>query len=232
MSSLRARLLCALAALALLPACPGAGTDDDDLDDFSETLSADLEDLARRVEELSAAAAELPDDAIGRATETVCQTLLGACEICYEVDGGPFAGTFTAGVSDLPCSASAAARGVGATYTVTAAALTGDWDTAGAIGDYAITMTGSMASTLEVAGRRNTTSLNSSWTLSSLTAQTSANAVESWELALSYSAFGGHTYTVTGSGAAGSFTGTATRDDAVSCTISGSVAAPTVACGE
>ena len=185
------RFLVAFAVLALLAGCP-AGGDDDDLADFGDTLTDDLADLVQRTEELSAAAAGLPDEAIGRATETVCTTLLGACEVCYEVDGGPFNGTFTAGVSDLPCSASAAARGVGATYTVTQAELTGGWTTAGAIGDYDITMTGSMASTLETTGRRNATTLNSSWSLTSLSAQTAANAVSSWDFALTYASFGGH----------------------------------------
>ncbi len=215
--------LCLLA----LSGCRHRGETTETTEDFAARLADDLVVLVQQVEDLAEAAGDLE----ARDTATACYETVGACSICYDVDGLPLAGTFEAGLEEPPCSASVSFRSASATYSIDEAEFSGSWAATSLAGDYSIAMVGSMSSTLETTtARAGTTTYDASWALD-LAATTEDFVLVAWALTLDYDGFGDLSWSVDVTwDVDDGWVSTVTASDGSSCTVSGTIGAPSVEC--
>ena len=105
-------------------ACTGASESSDSLE---ETVAADGSEMARLIGDVSAAGAQVPDEAAD-ATLQQCFDTWDGCSLCYDLTGGPLGGTYVAALDGAPCSAERVGRVGTQTYTVASFDLDGTWD--------------------------------------------------------------------------------------------------------
>lgn len=192
--------------------------------EFEGVLAADVADLAAAVEQVAEPAGTLVEGA--RASEQACYDAVGECQLCYQLDGFALAGTFDAGLDAAPCSEPLLRD---STYTVDAFDLSGDWSGTLA-GDYTIAFTGGRAATLSLEGPRGSGTYAASFDDVDATATTVAYGLDAFDASFTYASFADHAWDVAVSGTATSLTGTVTRDDGITCTLSGAVDDVSVAC--
>lgn len=212
---------------AILFACSGGG-DDAGNDGLEGTVSADVAELAKVVVDLSAGAAQMPAGG-DPTTSEACYATWGECSFCYELDGGPLTGTYTAGLDAPPCVADRSGRFGTATYTVASFDLAGDW-AGSAGGSYAITASGARSADLLVEGQREGRGFDATFTLDSLDATTVDFVLDAFAAQLTYAAFGNRVWIVEMAGTSDTISGTITGDDGTTCSIDGEASDPIVVC--
>ncbi len=176
------------AATALLAACSAGG---DEADDLAEQASDDLNEFAALAADLAAGAEAIEDGARATATETY--ETIGECSVTAEFDGLVLNGSFSIAADTTPCGLTVEASGRSAEYRVDAFEVSGDW-TGTPAGEYTITASGSRDATLIVTRpRAGTNEYDSSFTLSSLTAEVDDGAVTELAVTITYDGYGGQT---------------------------------------
>ena len=184
--------------------------------------------MARLIADVSAAGAQVPDEAAD-ATLQQCFDTWDGCSLCYDLTGGPLGGTYVAALDGAPCSAERVGRVGTQTYTVASFDLDGTWDGTAA-GDYTITATGQREAELLLERQREGRGLDATLSIDALEATTTAFELTTIAADLTYAGFAGNTWTVHFDGTAGSVSGTATGDNGRTCTIVGPVADLAVIC--
>jgi hypothetical protein len=94
-----------------------------------------------------------------------------------------------------------------------------------------LAMTGSRHATLEITSARGESkTVDSTWVLGAGAATVEDGTVTGFSFDLTYTGFSDHDWDVHLEGTPTAITGTATRDDGLSCTVSGARGALTLAC--
>jgi hypothetical protein len=226
-----------LSALLLLSACtPGSGpggTDEDLLADFADQVEGDVPEFAANALD-STAVARRTTGPTARDTAEECVDTWGDCQFCWTADGTPTTGSLVAALDAPPCTASISRGSFAASYTVASFALDGSYaGTPQGLGQgisYAIQLTGARQSTLAVSGRSASGTYEASWTLDDLSATVEDETVVDYAISVTYESFGAHAWEMSLAGTQEAATGTISRDDGASCTISGTLESPSVSC--
>jgi hypothetical protein len=161
---------------------------------------------------------------------TTCEPTWGTCSACSTFTAtSPTAGTvdvYTTGTADgsaqTGCSDTFAYGARSVTYTLARADLSADYTYAPRSNTFTLAFDGDRLANVALASARGTVSYTSTATVTG-DAVIVDDTVGAYQLEVRYSAFAGHAWSgsVTGDGAV--FTGTLTRDDGASCTVSGVV---------
>ena len=201
--------------------------DQEDADELSEAASEDVTDLLRVGETQSAAAENLGTEEI---SDEMCWDTIGDCELCAGYAGTVESGTFEVGVTSTPCGATWQALVRTRTYTVDASELDGTWTRQSGT-TYLVEISGERSVTYEVTGgREGDRTYDASWALDDLSVVASDDALDSYELDLSYTGFAGHDSHLEMSGDADAGSGTLTVDGTLVCDVTRSGDVVTIDC--
>ena len=223
----RARIAALACSIVWISGCGGV----EETLDASSVVEGRIEhDVRTLISDLEVAVTTAASLSAREDGEPACGVAVGACQVCWALDGDELEGTAVGTIDEVPCLAQEDHDDVAAEYRATSSRLDLAWsgDTPG---DYQLTVSGDRDAAVYVGLLDSPDgAYTANWDVVEFAAAARDGAIVAASLELRYPDSGGWPWSVSVSADEEQLVGTATRDDGVLCALTGRLDAPRVAC--